>query len=645
MAQAVERKLAAILAADIVGYSRLMGADEEGTLARLKAHRRELIDPKIREHRGRIVKTTGDGLLVEFASVVDAVRCAAEIQRAMRDREADTPEGKRIAFRVGINLGDIILDEGDIYGDGVNVAARLEGLAEPGGICVSRVVRDQIRDRLPYAFADLGEQKVKNIARPVRAYGLSPDEVAALPAVPVADMAELPATAARRRIGLRPVFAALAAVVLIALAAAGSWLWRGGTPAEVSRAKPVPPLSPLSIVVLPFENLSGDPKQDYFVDGVTDDLTSDLSRIPGSFVIARTTAFTYKGKAIDVRQIGRELGVRYVLEGSVRRSGDRVHVNVQLIDAAREAHVWADQFDTDRANLAQMQEEITGRLAQTLRIELKEAVGRWIEGKGAVDPDARDFVMRGWAWYYRPASRQNRQRAQQEFERALAIDPRSAEARIGLARTLVVNILDGWAASPQQDEARAERLLDEALDRDPDSSTAHLTKGALRRVQNRLAESQAELEQAITLDPNSADAYFHLGATLVFAGQPQAAIAPIEKAIRLSPYDPGIGVYYTELGICRLFLGDVEKGVDLLRKAVAAKPELFFTHLWLAGALGVAGRIDEAKAEIVRSIKINPIFNSLAKIRALRPYGNSEYWALFDKTLGAGLRRAGFPEK
>jgi adenylate cyclase len=644
MAQAVERKLAAILAADIVGYSRLMGADEEGTLARLKAHRRELIDPKIREHRGRIVKTTGDGLLVEFASVVDAVRCAAEIQRAMRDREADTPEGKRIAFRVGINLGDIILDEGDIYGDGVNVAARLEGLAEPGGICVSRVVRDQIRDRLPYAFADLGEQKVKNIARPVRAYGLSPDEVAALPAVPVA--AAPPETAPRR---MRPRFLLMAAMagVIIAAVGGGWWAWpgrgeRAGMPTVAGQTKPAPPLS---IVVLPFENLSDDPKQDYFVDGVTDDLTSDLSRIPGSFVIARTTAFTYKGKAIDVRQIGRDLGVRYVLEGSVRRSGDRVHVNVQLIDAAREAHVWADQFDTDRANLAKAQDEITARLAQTLRIELTEAVGRQIEREASVDPDARDFVMRGWGWYYRPASRQNRERAKHEFERALAIDPRSADARIGLARTLVVNILDGWAASPQQDEARAERLLDEALDRDPDSSVAHWTKGVLRRLQNRLAESQTELEQAITLDRNSAGAYFQLGATLVFAGQPQAAIAPIEKAIRLSPYDPAIGVYYTELGICRLFLGDVEKSVDLLRKAVAAKPELFFTHLWLAGALGVAGRIDEAKAEIARSIRINPAFSSLAKIRALRPYGNSQYWALFDKTIATGLRRAGFPEK
>src|ERR1700736_4481495 len=296
-----------------------MGADEEGTLERLKAHRRQLLDPKIKEHRGRIVKTTGDGMLVEFPSVVDAVRCAVEVQRAMIDRNAEIPDDRRIAFRIGVNLGDVIIDGDDIFGDGVNIAARLEALAEPGGICISRTVRDNIRDKLPYAF------------------GMA--EVAALHPIPVSAQPKPPP---RRR-------------------------------------RPQPTAPPLSMVVLPFANLSNDPDQEYFADGITDDLTTDLSRIQDSFVIARTSAFTYKGKPVDVRQIGRELGVRYVLEGSVRRSGEQVQVNVQLIDAENGAHVWADRFDTDRANLTKAQDEITGRLARTLDHQLVEAVGRQIE--------------------------------------------------------------------------------------------------------------------------------------------------------------------------------------------------------------------------------------------------------------------------
>src|SRR5437899_9557485 len=338
-----------------------MGADEEGTLAQLKAHRRELVDPKIAEHRGRIVKTTGDGLLVEFGSVVDAVRCAAEVQRGMLDRDRDVTDERRIRFRIGVNLGDIIVDGGDIFGDGVNVAARLEALAEPGGVWISRVVRDQIRDKLAYAFEDMGEQIVKNIARPVRVYALGAAAVAALPVT------------AQARPRLRR---------------------QSGGP---RRDRPR-----LSIVVLPFTKLSNDPEQEYFADGITDDLTTDLSRISDSFMIARNTAFTYKNKPVDVRRIGRELGVRYVLEGSVRRLGDRVQVNVQLIDAESGAHVWADRFETNRRNLAGAKSEITGRLTRTLNLELVQDAGRRIEQEKAEDADVRDLVMRGWALLYRP---------------------------------------------------------------------------------------------------------------------------------------------------------------------------------------------------------------------------------------------------
>jgi adenylate cyclase len=498
MKQPVERRLAAILAADVAGYSRLMGADEEGTLERLKAHRRELIDPKIKEHRGRIVKTTGDGMLAEFPSVVDAVRCVVETQRAMIHRNADIPDDKRITFRIGVNLGDVIVDGGDIYGDGVNIAARLEALAEPGGICISRVVRDQIRDKLPYPFADIGQQSVKNIARPVRAYALAEAAVAALPP------ATAPALPRSRRLRASP-----------------------------RRNKPR-----LSIVVLPFSNLSNDPEQEYFADGITDDLTTDLSRISGSFVIARTTAFTYKGKAVDVKQIGREVNVRYVIEGSVRRAGDRVQVNVQLIDAQKGAHVWAGRFDTDRRNLAEAQNEITARLARTLNVELLRDVSRRIELEKAADPDARDLVMRGWEWWYRPASTASRQQAQRAFERALGIDPGSVDARIGLANILAANLWSGWSNSFQEDEARAERLLQEALERDPNDSMAHTIMGQLRRVQNRLTEAQVEFETAIALDRNNTRAINLLGGILMWLGRPDAGIPYIEKAIRLNPRDP-----------------------------------------------------------------------------------------------------------
>jgi adenylate cyclase len=322
------RRLAAILAADLVGYSRLMGADEEGTHERFKAHLVELLDPKIREHHGRVVKTTGDGVLAEFASVVDAVRCAGEIQRAMADRDLDLPEERRLRFRIGVNLGDVIADGDDIYGDGVNIAARLEGLAAPGSLCISGTVRDHIGDRLPYTFDDMGEQSVKNIARPVRVYALRLEGIAGSPAASVSSTTS------------------------------------SSTPVAAPR---------LSIVVLPFANLSNDPEQQYFADGVTEDLTTDLSRIADMLVISRNTAFTYRNKPVDTKQIGRELGVRYLLEGSIRRAGNRVRVNAQLIDAKSDAHLWAERFDGDMVDLFALQDEITSRIAVALNLELISA--------------------------------------------------------------------------------------------------------------------------------------------------------------------------------------------------------------------------------------------------------------------------------
>jgi adenylate cyclase len=388
--------------------------------------------------------------------------------------------------------------------------------------------------------------------------------------------------------------------------------------------------------------LSNDSEQEYFADSITDDLTTDLSRISGSFVIARSSAFSYKGKFTDVRQIGRELGVRYALEGSMRRLGDQVQVNVQLIDAESGAHVWADRFDTDRRNLAEAQSEITGRLARTLNVELVRDAGRQIEQEKAVDPDARDLVIRGWAWWYRPASLATRQEAQRAFERALEIDPGSVNAKIGLATALVTNVADGLSSAVEQDKARAEQLLLEALARDNNSSRAHWVMAILRRIQNRLSEAKMEAETAISLDRNNTLALFQLGQTLMWLGQPEAGIPHIEKSIRLDPRNPSIAIRYWGRA-CHLLLGHLDEATEFLSKARAANPLLFYVHYWLAGTLGLKGDLDEARAELAESIKLKPEVNSLARALALYPWNNNpQYRALAETTLDTGLRRAGF---
>jgi len=652
MKQPIERRLAAILAADVAGYSRLMGADEEGTHERFKLHCRQLVDPKIKEYRGRTVKNTGDGMLAEFPSVVDAMRCAVEVQRAMVDRNAEVTEDKRIMFRIGVNLGDVIIDEDDIYGDGVNVAARLEALAEPGGICISRVVRDQIRDKLSYQFADMGDQSVKNIARSVRAFAMSAAVAASTPLLTPA----APSNRSRRSIGRLPF---LIAACVIAAAAIGAVVWRGWpranspiAPAELpaaaqTRTAPTTVIAPaprLSFVVLPFSNLSSDPDQEYFAEGITDDLTTDLSRIPGSFVIARNTAFTFKGKSVDVKQIGQELGVRYVIEGSLRRSGNQVQVNVQLIDGESGAHLWADRFDTEVSKIAETQNDITGRLARTLNIALVQAAHRRIEREGMADANARDLVMRGWARFERGDA--NRAESQLLFERALEIDARSVPARIGVARVLIENLAYPRNGAFQQNETRAERLLSEALKLDASRADTHATLGLLRRVQNRLAEAQAEWEAAIALDRNNSWAYYELGITLMYLGEPQGAIPRFEKAMRLDPSYPSIAVYYWGLGACQLLLGNVDEAIKLLTKARAANQRPYFIHLWLAGALGLRGDLDEARAALAEAAKLKPELTSLTQIRSHYPWStNPRHVALRKETVDAGLLRAGLPEE
>jgi adenylate cyclase len=415
---AATRRLTTILAADVAGYSRLMGADEEGTHHRLRAHFAELVEPKIREHKGRTVKNTGDGLLAEFASVVDAVRCAAEVQRGMIDREPEIPEERRIRFRIGVNLGDVIAEDNDIFGDGVNVTARLEALAEPGGICVSRTVRDQIRDKLPHSFEDLGEQNVKNIARPVRVYALRPEAVANLPAARVPPASPIsPATVAPR----------------------------------------------LSIVVLPFANLSSDPEQQYFADGITEDVTTDLSRIAGMLVISRNTAFTYRNNRVDTKQVGRELGVRYVLEGSMRRSGNQIRINAQLIDAATDAHLWAERFNSHTSDLFALQDEVTRRIAGALGVELIAAEA----ARPTDNPDALDYILRGRAVGLRGSSPDSYAERISMFERALTLDPQSGQAQSRLAASLVKRVLDQMSETAAADLERAAELVGRALAANP----------------------------------------------------------------------------------------------------------------------------------------------------------------------------------
>ena len=592
------RRLAAILAADVAGYSRLMGVDEEGTHERLKAHLRDLVDPKIKEHRGRVVKNTGDGLLAEFSSVVDAVRCAVEIQRGMAEREPEVPDERRISFRIGVNLGDVIVEETDIFGDGVNVAARLEGLAEPGGICVSRVVRDQIRDKLPYPFEELGEQSVKNIARPVRVYALRPETIAELPA-------------------------------------------SSGPPAKTIHQQVVAPR--LSIVVLPFANLSNDPEQQYFTDGITEDLTTDLSRLENMFVISRNTAFTYQGKRVDSKQIGRELGVRYVLEGSVRRSGNQFRVNAQLIDAETAAHLWADRFDDNTANLFVLQDEITRRIAVALNLELIDAEA----ARPTERPDAVDYILRGRAALYKPPSRDSYAEAVSLFERGLALDPRFVEAQSWLATALVNRVIDNVSDSPLADIARAEGSVGQALTASPRSPLAHFAKGQVLRAQRRPAEAISEYQTVIGFNRNHVNALAAISSCKLFTGSIEEAIPLVEQAIRLSPRDPDIAAWCYQIGRVHLLQSRTNQAILWLDKARIASPEASYVRAWLASAYALNGETERAATElsVARGLSADDRYTSIARLRALGHGGLPKVRTLFEATYFAGLRKAGMPEE
>jgi TolB-like protein/tetratricopeptide (TPR) repeat protein len=581
------RRLTTILAADAVGYSRLVGTDEEGTLERLRAVRKDLIDPVIATHRGRIIKTTGDGLLVEFASVVDAVRSAVDMQGAIADRNAYLAPDRRIEFRIGINLGDVVVEEdGDLMGDGVNVAARLEGIAEPGGICLSSAAYDQVRGKIDIAAQDRGQRRLKNIAEPVRIYTLSPAHSAAAPHAVVAPR--------------------------------------------------------LSIVVLPFVNLGSNSEQDYFVDGVTESLTTDLSRIPGAFVIARNTAFTFKGKPVDARAIGRELNVRYMMEGSVQGGGDRIRVNAQLIDTETGAHLWAERFDKPRGDIFEMQDEITTRLARTVGIQIVAAEGRRAERERPNNMDAVDLAMRGWAILNQPSSLHRGREACDLFEAALRLDDRNVEALIGLASHHSFDIRTFASTNREKQLRIADNAITKALTLVPDSALAHFVHANVLHVSGATERSLRELELAISLDRNLASAHADAGFMKVLLGRAEEAEADLTKAIRLSPRDPSLDRWISLLGIADLFLGRLESAVERLRKSVEMNPQLALPQFFLAAALALDGRSTEAQEARDAGLRLDPNF-TVARFRNEARSKNPTFLEQ-RKRIYEGLILAGVPE-
>ena len=556
MAEArVQRRLAAILAADVAGYSRLMGADEEGTLAALKELRRDLADPKIKEHRGRIVKTTGDGLLVEFASVVDAVRCAVEVQREMASRNARVPEDTRIQFRMGINLGDIIKDGRDIYGDGVNVAARLEALAEPGGICVNRVVRDQVRDKLDFGFEDAGEQRVKNIARPLRVYHVRPGQLA---------------------------------------------------DEEMSAAQPplALPDKP-SLAVLPFTNMSGDPEQEFVSDGIAEDVISALSHYPSLFVIARNSTFTYKGRAVDVKQVGRELGVRYVLEGGVRKAGNRIRVTAQLIEAETGNHVWANRYDRDLADIFAVQDEITHALTTALTPAIADAELRRAIRKPPESLDAWAAYQRG-LWHLSKANSEDDTIAQNFFRQAIDLAPTFAPGYSALALAQLQAAAVYQKLSLAEAQSSAEALARRAVSLDGADAEARSCLGWALQARGELDGALVEIERALAMSPNLAVAHWQRGATLIFSGQPMKGLDALEICIRLDPRDPFMSVRLLHMACGLYFAREYEGVIDAAKRLIRSYPDFPMIYRWPAAALGQLGRAAEAKEWLEKSISYAP---------------------------------------
>ena len=582
----VERRLAAILAADVAGYSRLMGADEEGTHERLKTLRRKLLDPKIAEHHDRIVKTTGDGMLVEFASVVDAVRCAVEVQQAMPERDTGVAAESRIELRIGINLGDVIVEGDDLYGDGVNIAARIEALADAGGVLVSNTVHDQVRDRLPFVFEDLGEQQVKNIARPVRVYRV-------------------------RDAGAAESLAAAAASAL-----------------------PLPDKP--SIAVLPFANMSGDPEQEYFADGMVEEITTALSRIRWLFVIARNSTFTYKGRPIDVKQVGRDLGVRYVLEGSVRKAGGRVRITAQLIDALSLAHLWADRFEGSLEDVFDLQDKVAVSVAGVIEPTLRQAEIEWARRKRPENLDAYDLYLRALPFAF-VAMPDTADKALDLLEQAIAIEP-----EYGAAHAFIAFCHENrYLRSKVGEEAKLAALRHAriALATGGDDATALAIGAFIVGIFERDYETAFNaFDKAFALNPSSALAFGLSSLIRAWSGDSATAVEHAEWALRLSPFDPLSHNACNGLAYAHFFAARFDEAANAASMAVRANPRFSIPWLLRAAVLAKTGRIDEAKAAAQRVLDLEPEF-SISRLLATK-FTSPERVAMF----GDALRQAGLPE-
>ena len=621
--QSVERKLAAIFAADVAEYSRLMGADEVGTLRQLQAYR-VILDQLIAVHHGRIFNTAGDSVIADFASAVDAVECAVAVQQAIAKANADRPPEEQMRFRIGVHVGDVIVEGSNLYGDSVNIAARLEALAEPGGVCLSGAAREQIGTKLPVGFTTLGEQRVKNIAEPVRAFKVEESF----------GRSSASALGTRGRRGRRFVLCLAAVAVLALIAAGGAWWLRWGPSAVTNVSAPR-----LSMVVLPFTNLSNDPNQEYFADGITDDLTTDLSRIEGSLVIARNTAFSYKGKAVDAKKIGRELNVRYVLAGSVQRSAKEVRVNVQLVDAETNRQLWAERFDRDLGDLFALQNEITERIARALQSQLAIAEA----GRPIAHPDALDYILRGRAQLSKPISRETYDEAVRDFETAHALDPHAADAQAWLAVVLAVRVLDELSDFPSVDLRRARQLADEALAAAPNSPMAHAAKGQVLRAEGRCAEAIPEYETSIALDRSRAPLYAHVGWCKFLTGSIDAVEPYFEQAIRLSPHEPGIAVWHGRVGVAKLLQSQTDEALVWLEQARNENARLPFVHAYLAAAYALKGNIQRAREELAEAQQLSPGYANLTQVEKSSLYDNPKIRAIAEATYFPGLRRAGMP--
>ena len=554
----VNRRLAAILAADVVGYSRLMGADEAGTLAALKRHREAIFDPAVAAHNGRIVKLIGDGVIAEFGSVVDAVNCALSVQRSgvtAADQSAAEPI---ILLRIGINLGDVIIEDDDIYGDGVNIAARLEPLAEPGGVCVSSIVNESVGNRIDVRFQDGGDISVKNIDRPIRV-----------------------------------------------------WKWHPGAtiPAAVRSNAATPQPTPVaSIAVLPFTNMSGDPEQEYFSDGISEDIITDLSKIAGLTVIARNSSFAFKGRSVDVRTVGRDLGVRSVLEGSIRRAGNRVRITAQLIDAATGAHVWADRYDRELTDIFEVQDEVTRRIVDALKVTLNPAENTRMDERGTPNIEAYDYFLRGRELLLGSAkNRDTFEQSKKSLMRAIDLDPSYAQAYAGLAFAYIFDHQNRWSDDPDGSLPLAKRYAEQAIQKNPKEPLARVVAAIVASSRRDLDRATSEAQIALSLNPNYAMAYNVIGAIHTFSGQPLEAIPMIERAMRLDPTQSEQYLHF--LGMAYLLAGKYETAISHFTERIRLVPGTDFSRAPLASALGHLGEIDEARRIWSELMEINPKYS------------------------------------